>query len=109
MNNMLLSCGMQFFVQLFLYIAIKTIWDIVSKNDYYDLLTYIYKNVKHIYIIKIFEIILIFMNIGISVFVKIFTSSGHIAGTSNMFASVLLGFVMAFDVFRLKRKLRKIK
>ncbi len=99
---------MQFFIQLFLYIAIKSIWELVSQNDYYDLLTYIYKNINHKYIIKILEIILIFMNIFISLFIKIFTSSGHISGTSNMFASVLLGFVMAFDVFRLKRKLRKL-
>lgn len=47
------------------------------------------------------------LNIAISLFVRFLTSSGALAGTSNLFASVLLGFVMAYDVYKFKKVLIK--
>lgn len=46
------------------------------------------------------------LNIIISLFVKLFTSSGAMTGITNLFASVILGIIMYFDIARVIKKLK---
>lgn len=47
------------------------------------------------------------LNIAISLFVKIFTSSGAITGITNLFASAILGVIMYIDINRVVNKAKK--
>ena len=49
------------------------------------------------------------LNIAISLFVKLFTSSGAMTGITNLFASAILGLIMYIDIKILVNKsLRRI-
>lgn len=99
----------QFVVQLVMY---KPIFSVINKL--YSLLPKymrfsgfdedIIEKVNSKYV-QTMTVICFILNITISIFVKLFTSSGGATGMTNLFASVLLGFVMYIDILRLKKKM----
>lgn len=98
--SILMLSVIQFIIQLFLYKQIISDILLLLVIKYLE-----FSNNTRV-AIKIYKILLLGANILISILVRYFTNSGYMSGISNLFASVLLGFVMAFDVFRLKSKLK---
>ena len=92
----------QLIIQLVLYNSIKFLFG--SAIIWILKLTYkITKDVNKV--CKIYQIILLFINIGISIVVAWFTAAGAIAGITNLGASCLLGLYMAYDAYKLKKML----
>ena len=103
----------QFIVQLVMY---KPIFKIINKlymllPKYMEFSGFDEDTIKHVNdkYIQVMTVICFILNISISIFVKMFTSAGAASGMTNLFASVLLGFVMYIDINMAKKKLSKTK
>ena len=96
MNEMFLGLLFaQFMIQLFAYKQIKKILD--------KLVNYpVKKRIKQESFLSFIKYEFVILNILISILVLMFTSAGLIAGVTNLFASLLLGLVMAIDAYRYK-------
>lgn len=51
-----------------------------------------------------FAVYLFCLNIGVSAFVKFFTSEGTMTGMTNLFASVFIGLISTYQVYSFKKK-----
>ena len=96
MNEMFLGLLFaQFMIQLFAYKQIKKILD--------KLINYpVKKHIKQESFLSFIKYEFVILNILISIAVLMFTSAGLIAGVTNLFASLLLGLVIAKDKYRYK-------
>lgn len=96
-----LVLAIQFIVQLVLYwnlrFIIFNIGLLTAKVTHYDIK----------YTMKSMLFTALAINILISLFVKVFTSSGATSGITNLFASTILGIFMYFDIVRVTKKLKK--
>lgn len=54
--------------------------------------------------VSFFAIYLFCLNIFVSAFVKFFTSEGAMTGMTNLFASVFIGLISAYQVYSFKNK-----
>lgn len=96
----------QFVVQFSLYrITKKPLFGLVrlistAEKEFCD-------NTNYKTTLTILAILMFVANIGLSILVKCFTSSGGLTGMTNLGASVLLGLIMSFDCFLFKIKLNK--
>lgn len=108
---LLLFLLIQFVVQLVMYIPFRKL----IRRGYFlifDIFNYINavfddelsKNLlKPDYYVKFFGVSLFILNIIISFFVKFFTSEGAMTGMTNLFASVLIGCISIYDVYKFKK------
>jgi ABC-type lipoprotein release transport system permease subunit len=54
--------------------------------------------------VSFFAVYLFGLNIGVSAFVKLFTSDGAMTGMTNLFASVFIGLISTYQVYSFKKK-----
>lgn len=94
--------AIQFIVQLAVYLTIKKhlFWACFSLWKTFG--------VSIEFCAKTLSFLLFVVNILISILVKEFTSSGGLTGVTNLGASVILGFIMYFDVDIFERELKKV-
>lgn len=114
---LLLFLLIQFIVQLVIYIPFYKI----CRRVLFFFFT-VYKNINYwlkkseldVFLPKIllfpkvyvsfFAVYLFCLNISVSLFVKLFTSDGAMTGMTNLFASVFIGLISAYQVYSFKKK-----
>ena len=97
-----------FFIVLAIQLLVQTIiyWQLRFVVFYTGLTTFkITKNINAM--IKTMLVMTFALNILISLFVKLFTSSGAMTGITNLFASAILGVFMYIDITRVANKAKK--
>lgn len=108
---LLLFLLIQFVVQLVMYIPFKKM---IRRGYFFVFDIFCYINsilegelskslLKPDYYVKFFAVSLFILNIIISFFVKFFTSEGAMTGMTNLFASVLIGCISIYDVYKFKK------
>lgn len=108
---LLLFLLIQFVVQLVMYIPFKKM---IRRGYFFVFDIFYYMNsilegelsknlLKPDYYVKFFAVSLFILNIIISFFVKFFTSEGAMTGMTNLFASVLIGCISIYDVYKFKK------
>lgn len=114
-NNILLTyLIIQLVVQLVMYFPCQKVYSNILRFIYpatkhqifYDVfgLTKVKYNPQK-FMLSMFTIGLFGLNILISLFVKLFTASGGMTGMTNLGASVLVGFVSLYHIYKFKKQL----
>lgn len=97
----------QFLVQCALYYSLKWITTLIALGVHF--LVYWLTENKALSIkisVRVLSALLLMLNIAISCAVKYFTSSGAASGLSNLGASAILGFLMAYHIYKFKKELQ---